>query len=137
MPIKEEKFSINKLGSDTQERYLGEFTVRIKLSQQLKMLRGRLIREFLGSFAQFATEDDRLRAIAIAECEVSITKAPDWWKQSDNGRLLEDDNIVDEVWAGVAKAQGRLKEEESKKAEEDVKVIKEALEDGPPKKEEE
>jgi hypothetical protein len=137
MLVKEEKFSINKLGSETQERYIGEFTVRLKLSQRLKMLRSRLIRESLGEFAQYATQDDRLRAVALAECEVSITKAPDWWKQADNGREMEDDNIVDEVWAGVARAQGRLKEEEAKKAEEDAKVIKESLETGEASKKDE
>lgn len=137
MLIKEEKFSINKLGIDTQERYIGDFTVRLKLSQALKMLRSRLIREYLGEYAQYATENDRLRAVALAECEVSITKAPDWWRQADNGRMLEDDNIVDEVWAGVANAQGRLKKEEAKKAEDDAQVIKDSLENGEAKKEEE
>jgi hypothetical protein len=137
MPILEEKFSINVLGKETNERYIGEFTVRVKLSQGLKMARSRMIRQNLGEFANFATDDDRLRAIALADCAVSITKSPEWWRHSNDGVEMVDDNVIDEIWAGVAKAQGRYKEETDKSAKEDVKIIKESLESGEASKPEE
>lgn len=135
MIIPEEKFSVSIEGKETKERYIGDFTVRVKLSQAQKMLRSRLIRQYLGDLMQYATEDDRLRAAAMADCDVSIVKAPDWWRQSNNGLDLVDDNVVGEVWSAVAKAQDRLKKEVDQKTEEDRQAIKEALEESESKKE--
>ena len=130
MLIIDEKFAINCEGQDTKQRYTGDFAARRYLSQNLKMQRSRLIREFLGEFAHYATDQDRLRAIALAECIVYLSSAPDWWKQANNGIELKDDNVVDEVWAGIAKVTGRTRAEQEKKANADAAALRDAVENG-------
>lgn len=96
-------FDIHVVGDKTKETYKGSFRAVRFLSHRQMLARDRWKREYLGPNAE--TSEEKSRATALADCHVSITKAPSWWSEYGNGLDLVDENLLVEVWKGIQKVQ--------------------------------
>lgn len=63
----------------------------------------------------------------MAEVQVSVVEAPDWWRSAGNGLDLADDNLLAEVWSNVLKIRMEAITEVQKKAEEATQKLEAAV----------
>jgi hypothetical protein len=132
--LEDAPFTIHVVGDRTKKLYPGEFRVVRFLTHRQMLNRDRLIREFLGG-TNPEISAERARATALADCAVSITKAPTFWTEAGNGLDLVDENVLLEVWRGVQKIQADASGETEMTAEEkdalkkDAKKASESLEE--------
>ena len=121
-------FKIHVIGNRTKKLYTGDFRALRFLSHRLMMSKDRLRREFLsGPNMDTADQTEQRRAQALAECTVSITKAPQFWKDADSGLDLIDENVLVEVFEAIKKIQedavkeNEVTDDEKKALQEDAK----------------
>jgi hypothetical protein len=128
--VETEKFSIHLVGDCTGKTWVGDFTTRKYLSHRLKMQRDSIIRQLLGETnPQLSLQIDR--AAKLADCQVALVESPDFWKSSDFGLDLVDDNLLDVIQSHVSRIQRETVEGVRKKAAEAVEKIKEDLKKEP------
>ena len=130
-----ESFKIHITGNKTKSTWTGEFTARKYLTHRQMLEKDRLYREFLGPVSPDMSRQQG-RADALATLAVSLVKFPPFWKDSNNGLDLVDDNVLGELWDKVFAIQNpeekapdqketdklveKTKKDESEKVEEDV-----------------
>lgn len=131
----EATFTISVVGDVTKEKWYGEFKCVKYLSFRQNLMRDRIRRELIGDLAQYASDAARDQSYALADLAVALVKVPDWWKEAGNGQDLQDPNVLDAVWAEVAKVWGVLKTEDKKKTVEDAKALKKAVDERDAEKE--
>lgn len=125
-------FSVHVVGERTKKTWAGDFRAVSFLSHRKMLQRDRLVREFLGPNAE--TSEERARAVALADCQVSLTKAASWWSEYGNGLDLIDENVLLEVWRGIQAVQKaalgdvELTADEKKLLKDDsIKAVKESV----------
>jgi hypothetical protein len=129
-------FTISLTGETTKEKWFGEFRARKRLSFKQQMVRDRIRRELLGEYAQFASQRTQEVAVMFSDLAVGLTESPNWWKSSEGGQLLHDDNVLDAVWTEVAKIWGVIKEDDQKKVKTAAETLKTAVNEKDAEKEE-
>jgi len=93
LPKNESVFDFEAKGETTGETYKGQFTVMCVLNMSgrhaLELEKTRLM-------ADYANPSRGLAGIAIslATVRAKIIDAPAWWKNSDEGSLIIDENVV-------------------------------------------
>jgi len=93
LPKNERTFTINKVGADTGHKYEGTFTVRCildmggKHAEELEKTR---------LMADYANPSNGLWGIAttLSKLRGRIVDSPDWWKQSDGGTNILDEDVI-------------------------------------------
>jgi hypothetical protein len=118
-------FPISVDGSKTGEKWVGNFTAKVLLSQADELAIDRRRRELLGPGAQDASPVAVQRATIFAELFVRLTAAPEWWKATNGGLDLIDDEPVAAVYNATQLAeQERLKaiQEKAAKAQEALRA---------------
>lgn len=118
-------FCVNVKGDITGQEFLGTFTVKTKLSMREILRQDELFRSILGVSPQDAGITSKSIASAISYLSVHVIKAPDWWKEMDNGMKVEDTNVLAEV---NNKAMETI-DAEYKKLDEEGKVAEKALQE--------
>lgn len=93
-----EIFSINSVGDRTKRIFSGTFTVKTILSRQDQFIADAKRREILGPNSQDALDILKVEAWQFGQLYVRIIKAPQFWADSNNGLLLEDYNIIQEIY---------------------------------------
>ena len=97
LPKIERSFDLEHTGLVTGHKYTGTFTVRcvlnLQLKHQLELDKTRLM-------SDLRNPTDRLEGIAgaLSELKVRIVEAPAWWKDSNNGYNLLDEDVVAELY---------------------------------------
>ena len=133
MVANEGYFDINLVGDVTGEKWLGKFKCKLRLSHRDTLSKDNLRRQLLGENPALATERASSLAFIASELSVRLTDAPPWWRGSDNGLELEDDNIMAEIYANCVRLEKELYDKTHKKAEEASDELKKKLEaDSPP-----
>jgi hypothetical protein len=98
--------TINETGETTGMQYVGEFTVKKRLSLADYAQMDRVTREILGPVApEKASPRARNIAEVIGELSVRVIKAPLFWTESRGGLDLEDDQPVSALMGAIAKRQ--------------------------------
>lgn len=93
LPKNERTFTIDMVGDTTGQKYEGEFTAVCVLNmlkrRQLELEKTRLKADTLNPTAG-------LEALAqvLSHVRVRITNGPEWWKQSDGGLSIMDENVI-------------------------------------------
>jgi len=130
MPIKNDvvEFTVSEKDS-SGETFTGSFAAVRRLTPRQMMLADRIRREQLGEHAQYASDDMLNITNMFAHLAVSITKSPQWWKESNGGLDLDSDKIpvIVAIYKKVAEIQGKVEKELTKEAEADKKVLKEVV----------
>ena len=131
-------FTINVVGEVTGESYVGTFKVKPVLNHNEQLTRDALRREYLsrGPEQEKATVRAQNVAAILAEINVRIAPgtdaaptAPTWWKESDGGLNLYDDDVIAEIQDQISKIDKKFKAE----VQEKQRAAKEELEKLAPK----
>ncbi len=102
VPPTEETFTISIEGELTKKLYAGDFTCRIPRRKDQCMIDKH--RAFLNGDVVDQLSPDTLRFHhMIAYLRYTIVDSPKWWKESDLGYDLYDENVVKEVYDAVLK----------------------------------
>lgn len=125
-----ETFSIHVVGSETGKTWSGEFKTRKFLSHRLKLDRDAKIRNYLGDTNPGLSMQIELAA-KLADCQVSLTVFPDWWKDAGFGLDLADANLLDTIQGHVTRVQREAVEAVRKRAADAAEKLKEELKKEP------
>jgi hypothetical protein len=124
LPNKEHVFDFEYVGADTGKKYEGRFTVLCILNMgqkhKLELEKTRL----LGNY-QNPTDGLLGMAIILATLRTKIVDAPEWWKQSVGGTLVEDEDALVALFDKVAAAEDEWRQkmkEKSQKAQETLQA---------------
>lgn len=120
------KFSISVDGDSTGEKWIGEFTVKTRLSHRDQMRRDQIRRELLGDARPDMASPRALNQAGIfSDLQVRIVDAPRWWLEAANGIDLLDDNVVGEVYGKALEEESKVLAGLKKEGEQAVKDLKE------------
>jgi hypothetical protein len=108
-------FEISLTGDVTGDKWFGKFKCKTFLSHRDQLASDRIKRELLG--AGDAERGAVNRAHIFAQLRVRLVDAPDWWKASDGGLDLVDDNVLVEIFEQTMKAENDALAEIQKKSE--------------------
>lgn len=128
----EGSFSISVVGETTKERMIGKFKVKTALSHRDYIIKDQERRRLLGSMG--GEPDDRCRNISVicSELKVRIVESPAWWKETDGGLDLLDDNVLANVFNEAMRLEKEAFEEKQKQAEAAKVELKDELKAGLP-----
>lgn len=88
------EFKINEVGDDTGNPYTGTFKVKTLLDRKDRFLADERRRAIIGSNAADALITLQEEAFILGQLSVRVVDGPRWWKDSNNGLLLEDGNVI-------------------------------------------
>jgi hypothetical protein len=98
-------FTINVVGDITKERVQGTFASKPILTHREELTVDRIKRDLLGPDSANASANSVAMASIIAELSVRLTDAPPFWKNSNGGLDLVDENVVAAVYEKVMKIE--------------------------------
>lgn len=104
LPKNEAVFEIDIQGDTTLKQYQGQFTCRCILTMGQKHTMELEKSRLLGSYNNPTLELQGIARI-LAELRAKLTDAPEWWKQSQGGTNLSDENLLVELYTKVEKAE--------------------------------
>lgn len=129
MVANEGYFDLNLEGDVTKEKWIGKFKCKLRLSHRDTLTKDNLRRQLLGDSPELATERAASLAFIASELSVRLMDAPPWWKASDNGLELADDNVMAEVYANCVRLEKDLYDKTHKKVDQAAEDLKKKLEE--------
>jgi hypothetical protein len=109
LPNNETTFDIDVVGDTTFKRYEGQFNVRCILTMGQKHAMELEKTRLLGNYAN-PTEDLVGIAIIFANLRAKVIDGPEFWKQSQGGATIKDENVLVEVYNKILKAETEWRE---------------------------
>jgi hypothetical protein len=115
LPKNERSFTVEAVGDTSGHKYEGIFTVKCVLSMQdkhrLELEKTRLLSDFMNPTSQ-------LQAIAVimANVRARVIQSPEWWRQSDFGNKILDENVIVAIYDKAMEAEDEWKADIAKKA---------------------
>lgn len=88
------QFTVTVKGETTGRSFEGLFEAKVKLSHREVIKEDEIRRNVLGVNPNEAGPYAASIAGAVAYLTVRLTRSPDWFKQSNNGLDLEDENVL-------------------------------------------
>lgn len=116
LPNKEKTFAFDHVGETTEKKYDGQFTVRCVLNIGQKHAMALEQTRLLGNY-ESPTNDLSGLAIILSNLRAKIVDAPEWWKQSLGGSLVDDEDALVALYRKVVEAEVEWKEELKKKTQ--------------------
>lgn len=116
LPSKEKTFDFEETGLDTEKKYEGRFTVLCLLNVGQKHSLSLEKTRLLGNYPN-PTDDLAGFAVILANLRAKIIDAPEWWKQSQGGALIEDENILVTLFRKLEETEQQWKADLKKKTE--------------------
>lgn len=116
LPSKEKTFEFNHIGLLTGKKYDGRFTVLCLLNVGQKHLMALEETRLLGNYKS-PTPDLEGLAMILANLRAKIVEAPEWWKQSNGGNIIDDEEILVELYKKIRECETEWKTDLMKKAE--------------------
>lgn len=116
LPSKEKTFDFQHTGETTGKEYVGRFTVLCVLNVGQKHALSLEKTRLLGNY-QNPTDDLAGLAIILANLRAKVVEAPEWWKQSQGGALIEDEDALVVLYRKIQEAEFEWKEELKKKSQ--------------------
>jgi len=116
LPKNEKKFTIDEVGPSTGHRYQGEFTVVCILTMGQRHKEAAEKTRLMGDYAN---PDQDLYSVAttLSSLRTRIQDAPEWWKQSDGGTNILDNEVILTLWEKTMECETSWKRELKEKAE--------------------
>lgn len=117
LPKNEKSFDLDLVGEDTGVPYKGTFTAKCVLNiagrHAMELEKTRLM-------ADYANPSNGLAgiAIALASIRAKIVEGPAWWKDSDGGSNIIDQNVIFRLYDECNRVEGAWRKELKKDAEE-------------------
>jgi len=98
LPQDKMTFDIDLEGNITHERYHGTFSVKCLLTNAETLQIAAAV-DKMGGNSQTMPAPYRQFMKALCELDFLVLDAPAFWKNSEGGRTLKDQNVVNEVYA--------------------------------------
>ena len=111
-----EVFTIDMVGDSTGERQVGKFSAKKRLTFNDQLARDNFRRQMLGAAPGEPLPRAASMAQIFSELLVRLIDAPSWWVDADEGRALEDENVVVDVYEKALKVESDAAAEVAKKA---------------------
>ena len=118
-------FTISVEGEQTGETFRGKFVAKLRLTHREQLIQDRQRRTLLGDKPEHASIRCLNQAEIFSELATRIVDAPSWWKDSDGGLELVDDDVVGAVYSELSKKIREDEEQRQKKLEEAKKDLQE------------
>lgn len=120
LPSKEKTFEFEHIGETTGKKYDGRFTVLCLLNVGQKHALGLEKTRLLGGYPN-PTDDLITFAIILSNLRAKIiyAEAPEWWKQSHGGAVIEDEDVLVELYNRVQEAEQEWRDKLKEKAQPD------------------
>ncbi len=112
----QESFVINVIGETTGETWTGKFSAKKRLSFNDQMRLDNFRRQMLGEAPGEPTQRAASMALIFSNLLVRLAEAPSWWVDADEGRNLEDENLVVQVYEKALKVETDARDALAKKA---------------------
>jgi hypothetical protein len=119
------RFGISLTGLQTGRPYAGDFTVKTVLSKKDQFRADEIRRILLGVNSESALPALQGDAFMMGQLAVRIVDGPEWWKKSNNGADLEDDNVIPTLFELCMDKEKEHKEKLKAAAEEALKILAE------------
>lgn len=116
-------FFVDITGDKTHTRYEGVFVVKMVLTRKEKFQSDEKRRIYLGISGNQALPDVIKEAYILAELQVRVVSAPQWWKITNNGEDIVDDNVLESIYNKFNEAEKEYLEEQAKAFEADLKEL--------------
>ena len=116
LPSKEKSFAFKHTGEVTGKEYEGQFTVRCLLNIGQKHSLALEKTRLLGNYDS-PTDDLAGLALILANLRAKVIDAPEWWKQSLGGTLIDDEDALVVLYRKVEETELAWKEELKKKTQ--------------------
>lgn len=117
LPKNEQSFDIDVVGDTTGLSYKGTFTAKCVLNMagkhSMELEKTRLQADYANPSAGLAGI-----AIALSTIRAKITIGPAWWKDSEGGSTIIDENVVFTLYDECNKIESNWRKELKKNAEE-------------------
>ena len=115
LPSKEKTFEFEHT-AETGKEYKGRFTVLCSLNVGQKHAMSLEKTRLLGGYAE-PTADLAGFAVIFANLRAKIVDAPEWWKQSAGGALIEDEDAIVALYRKLGEQEELWKTDLKKKTE--------------------
>lgn len=111
LPKIERSFEFSHVGPLSGKKYDGTFTIKCALNvgakHSLELEKTRLMADYTNPSPGLLTI-----AVSLSTVRHMIIKAPDWWKDSkEGGELLEEDDVVMQLYDKCIEVQKKWREE--------------------------
>jgi hypothetical protein len=118
------EFTINVIGETTGQTIIGKFKAKKRLSHLDRLRRDQIRRELLGQISpDNASPEAQSLALGLADLRVRLVETPVFWRESQDGLLLEDENVLVVVYEAAQKVEADARKE----VQEAAKAAAEAL----------
>jgi hypothetical protein len=116
LPSKERTFEFEHVGLDTGKKYDGRFTVNCLINIGQKHFLSLEQTRLLGNYPNPTAELDGL-AVVLSNLRAKIVDAPEWWKQSNGGNLIDDEDALVALYRKIEEAEAQWKKDLKEKAQ--------------------
>ncbi len=116
LPSKEKTFDFEHTGLTMGKEYSGRFTVLCVLNVGQKHSMALETTRLLGNYPNPTGELTGF-AVILAQLRAKIIDAPEWWKQSNGGSLIDDEDCLVALFRKVEEAEEQWKEDLKKKTQ--------------------
>lgn len=109
LPSKELVFEFEHIGQTTEKKYEGRFTVLglldIGQKHRLELEKTKLMGNYLNP-----TDGLAGLAIILANLRVKLVDGPEWWKQSNGGYSIQDEDVVIALYEKVVASEAEWRQ---------------------------
>ena len=120
LPKNERSFDVDVVGDTTGVQYKGTFTTRCVLNMAgrhaMELEKTRLMSDYANPSPGLAGI-----SITLSTLRAKIVEGPAWWKDSDNGATIIDDNVLILLYDETNRIESEWRKELKKVAEETPK----------------
>jgi len=117
-------FTIHLQGQYSGKLWTGEFRAKKRLSHLDRLRQDALRRELVGPNAGSATVQANNIAIILSELRVRLIESPEWWRNAQDGALLEDEDVLLDVYNKALKVEDDATEQLKAEAKKLVQPLK-------------
>lgn len=119
------EFTISVIGETTGETLRGKFRAKKRLTHLDRLQRDQIRRDLLGATSPgTASAEAQSLALGLADLRVRLTETPTWWKDSNDGLDLADENALVAVYEGAQKVEQEARLAVQKAAEAAAEALK-------------
>jgi len=129
-------FSINIVGSDCHQSFIGTFKVKTYLSPLEIIKADKLYRELLGKDFVLAAVNAKDYSFALSQLQYRIVDAPPFWLNKEVGGGHVDKNVILDVLEKAIEAQNLYIQQQKEESERIEKTLTEGIKKGIIEKEE-
>lgn len=98
-PVENERsVQLNTLGATTKRQYAGAFLVKGILNRRDQFTADANRRRIIGPNPADAMPALQGEAYMLGQLHARVLEAPEWWVAAQNGEILEDSNIISELY---------------------------------------